>query len=238
MTEQRHHCARLVSLAVHELRTPAAVVSGYLRMVLRHFGDNLTDQQKKLLEESEKSCGTLSRLLADFADLSQLEDGAVRFQHQDVSLWTLLREVASSVQEGKDRGLILEVETPAEDVVIDGDRGRLSEAVASLMTAVLRERQSGARVVAAGRVGELDGSRSAVVAFGDLETVPTLSAAFGPASPQQFDEYRGGLGFRLPAAARIVEAHGGRLASPVSERGRLVILMALPISIARAESIA
>jgi len=207
-------------------------------MVLRHFGENLSDQQRKLLEESEKSCGALARLLSDFADLSQLEEGAVPFKRQPVALWPMLNQVASAVQEGRDRGLALEVEAPKEDVVIEGDPNRLSDAVGSLATAVLRERQGGARVVAAGRVSVLGGSRSAVIAFGDYETASGLAGTFDTLQTNSFDEYRGGLGFRLPAAARIVEAHGGRLASPVSERGRLVIVMALPLTIARAETIA
>ena len=52
MTDNRDSQAKLLSLAVHEFRTPVAVVSGYLRMLLRHFGGNLTEQQRKLLQES------------------------------------------------------------------------------------------------------------------------------------------------------------------------------------------
>jgi K+-sensing histidine kinase KdpD len=207
-------------------------------MVLRHFGDNLTDQQKKLLAESEKSCGAIARLLSDFADLGQLEEGSVRFLREAVPLWRLLREVASAVHTETDRGVTLEVDLPAEDVLVEGDSKRLSEALGSLMTAVLRERQPGASVVAAARLGTSNGTRSAVIAFGDSDSAGAIAERFDAVQELSFDEYRGGLGFRLPAAARIVEAHGGRLGSPISERGRLVIVMALPISIARAESIA
>jgi K+-sensing histidine kinase KdpD len=232
MTDQRDHCARLLSLAVHEFRTPTAVVSGYLRMVLRHFGDGLTDQQRKLLEESEKACGTLSQLLADFSELSRLEQGTVGLSREAFSLGALLAEVASNVQEGKDRGLTVEVDA-SPDLVVEADRSRLSVAIGSLMAAVLRERLQGARVVA---VARLDGAPpSALVAFGDAETAAGLIDD-PEARHHGFDEYRGGLGFRLPAAARIVEAHGGRLASPVAERGRLSILMTLPAVVARAEN--
>jgi two-component system, OmpR family, sensor histidine kinase BaeS len=241
MSDHRNRCAKLVSLAVHEFRTPTAVVAGYLRMVLRHFDQNLSDQQRKLLEESEKSCGALAKLLADFADLAQLEEGAIGFRREPVSLWPLLRDMASTVQEGKDRGVTLEVQTPEEAVVVEGDPRRLSEAVGSLMTAVMRERQAETKVLAACRLGIHDGTRSAVIALGDHESAGSLAEAFDISDSheqQSFDEYRGGLGFRLPAAARIVEAHGGRLASPVAQRGRLAIVMSLPVTIANAESAA
>jgi len=232
MTDQRDHCARLLSLAVHEFRTPTAVVSGYLRMVLRHFGEGLTDQQRKLLEESEKACGTLSQLLADFSDLSRLEQGTLGLTREALPLGALLAQVASNVQEGRDRGLTVEVDARA-DLVVEADRPRLSEAIASLMAAVLRERLQGARVVAVARLaGE---PPSALVASGDAETAAGLLDHV-EARQQRFDEYRGGLGFRLPAAARIIEAHGGRLASPVAEPGRLSILLTLPAAVARAEN--
>jgi signal transduction histidine kinase len=232
--DPRQHCARLVSLAVHEFRTPTAVVSGYLRMVLRHFGGGLTDQQRKLLEESEKACGSLSRLLADFSELSRLELGEVALARDAVAVSTLLDEVASNVQEGSERGLAVEVLAPPEHLVVEADRARLGDAIASLMAAVLRERLQGARVVALARL-DPGPPAAVVVAFGDAEAAPALLDE-PEARRQPFDEYRGGLGFRLPAAARIIEAHGGTLASPVADRGRLSILLTLPVAIAHAEN--
>ncbi|HSK09339.1 MAG TPA: hypothetical protein VK911_07165, partial [Vicinamibacterales bacterium] len=134
-----------------------------------------------------------------------------------------------------DRGLRLEVETPPDDVAVEGDRRRLGDAIASLMTAVLRERQQGARLVAVSRIEAGDPGPVVVVSFGDAESAGDL-AGEPAARTQPFDEYRGGLGFRLPVAARIIEAHGGRLASPVAERGRFSIVLTLPLSISHAES--
>ena len=47
---------RVMSLAVHELRTPVTVVSGYLRMLLRDQAGPLTDKQRKMVEEADRSC--------------------------------------------------------------------------------------------------------------------------------------------------------------------------------------
>ncbi|MGH3117468.1 MAG: histidine kinase dimerization/phospho-acceptor domain-containing protein, partial [Gaiellales bacterium] len=41
---------RLLSLAVHELRTPATVVGGYLRMVLKDRAGPLSEDQRRLLQ--------------------------------------------------------------------------------------------------------------------------------------------------------------------------------------------
>ena len=45
---------KVLSLSVHEFRTPMTVVAGYLRMLLKDRAGPITDQQRKLLEEAEK----------------------------------------------------------------------------------------------------------------------------------------------------------------------------------------
>ena len=59
----------LLSLAVHEFRTPASVVGGYLRMLLRDADQPLTDRQRKMIEEAEKSCARLVALIAEMSDI-------------------------------------------------------------------------------------------------------------------------------------------------------------------------
>ncbi len=66
---------RLLSLAVHEFRTPVTVVAGYLRMLLREQGGPLTDKQRKMLEEADRSCTRLGALVAEMSDLGKLESG-------------------------------------------------------------------------------------------------------------------------------------------------------------------
>jgi signal transduction histidine kinase len=61
MTALHNPFARTLSLTVHELRTPVTVVSGYLRMLLKEQGGPLTEKQRKMLEEAERSCGRIGR---------------------------------------------------------------------------------------------------------------------------------------------------------------------------------
>ena len=229
MSDSREERGKLLSLAVHEFRTPVAVVAGYLRMLLRHFGDSLTEQQRKLIEESEKSCGQLTRLLSDLGELANIDGGQAKFRRERVALFELLRAAAAEVGEaGDDRGVRLQVETPEGEVQVQGDAGRLRAAFASLLAAVLRERaEPGVLTVRASLDGRLAG-RVAVVAVGDAAQVSRLP---GPdALDGNFDRYRGGMGFRLPLAAEVIAAHGGRVASPVTERGRLSIVFTLPVT--------
>src|ERR1035437_904572 len=110
MTDDRDHRSTLLSLTVHELRTPVSVVAGYLRLVLKHFGDGLTHRQRKLLEDSEKSCGHLTGLLSELSDLANLEAGQLPLRRERVDLAPMLARVVGEVHEGEDRGITLRVD--------------------------------------------------------------------------------------------------------------------------------
>src|SRR5918993_1300172 len=88
---------RAMSLAVHELRTPVTVVSGYLRMLLREQAGPLTVKQKKMLEEAERSCTRIGALVGEMSELGKLESGEAAFGTQPIDLGALLVELASGM---------------------------------------------------------------------------------------------------------------------------------------------
>src|ERR1700685_2380717 len=129
-----------MSLAVHELRTPVTVASGYLRMMLKGHGGTLTDKQRKMLEEAERSCGRIGALIAEMSDLGKLESQELAVARHDVDIAALVVELASAMHEGEDRGVQLNVRVPNEPIVVIGDRARLSATITTLLHAALRER--------------------------------------------------------------------------------------------------
>ena len=66
---------KLLSLAVHELRTPASVVGGYLRMLQRDTETPLSDRQRKMVDEAEKSCARLVALIAELSEVGKIDAG-------------------------------------------------------------------------------------------------------------------------------------------------------------------
>src|SRR4029453_877754 len=100
---------RLLSLAVHEFRTPMTVVAGYIRMLLKDRAGPLSDQQRRLLEEAEKSCGRLSALLAEMSDLSGLEAGTATFNRAAIDIRTTLSESVAALPESPDRPIDIDL---------------------------------------------------------------------------------------------------------------------------------
>jgi signal transduction histidine kinase len=203
---------QLISLAVHEFRTPASVVGGYLRMLQRDPENPLTDRQRKMVEEAEKSCARLVALIAELSDISKLDAGLISLQKKPIDLFALLEEVAAHVHEAEDRDVRLQLRGEATGAFMNGDPARLQPAFDALFRAILREKAGPATVVVDRRRMEANGQILAVVTVSEDSTV--LDAYERPR--QAFDEKRGGLGLALPLARRVVEGHAGRLLGPQS----------------------
>ena len=220
----------LLSLAVHEFRTPASVVGGYLRMLQRD-SESFTDRQRKMIEEAEKSCARLVALIGELSDVSKLDAGLITLNRQAVDVFPLLAEVAEHVQEGKDRDVRLVVRGESAGATIAGDGPRLRSAFEAICRAILREKAGPCVVVAECRLQSKGGTTSAVIVVAEDQSV---QAAYDCA-PGVFDEKRGGLGLALPLARRVVEGLGGRIWSPKQEGSddalvRAAILMSFPVT--------
>jgi signal transduction histidine kinase len=220
---------RAMSLAVHELRTPVTVVQGYLRMVLREQAGPLTEKQRKMLEEADRSCARIGTLVSEMSELGKLESQQVALGSTDVDLASLAAEVASNMHEGEDRGLRLDVRGADRPLVVAGDRTRLAAVLTALMHAALRERADPG-VVVVHCATQTDGGRSwAVVAIGDDAMTKPLVDTAGT-TPPPFDEWRGGLGLALPIGKRVIEAHGGALWSLPGDAPRAGSAFRLPLT--------
>src|SRR3979411_139754 len=92
-------CAQLLSLAVHELRTPASVVGGYLRMLQRDDQSPLNARHRKMIEEAEKSCARLVAVVAEMSEVSRLDSGATALSLEPIELFSFVQEVANDVHE-------------------------------------------------------------------------------------------------------------------------------------------
>jgi K+-sensing histidine kinase KdpD len=215
----------LLSLAVHEFRTPASVVGGYLRMLVRD--PELNDRQRKMIEEAEKSCARLVAIVGELSDIGKLDSGAIAPARQPLNFFSLIKEVAELVHEGREREVQLVVRGDDAEAPIVGDEKRLRQAMDAIFRAILREKAGPTTVVADRRLDRRDARSSAVVVVAEENAV---SAAYD-ALPGVFDDKRGGLGLALPLARRVISGLGGDVWSPAAPetlaRGAIVVRMPL-----------
>jgi signal transduction histidine kinase len=226
-----HEYARLLSLAAHEFRTPASVVSGYLRMLQKETDTPLSDRQRKMIDEAARSCARLVALISELSEVSKLDSNTAPVRLETFDLFRDLEEVARNVQEGDDREVTLQLGGSPAGAGITGDRHRLTAAFGSIFRALLREQPSSTTVLADRRLVPHGDRHSAVVIIAkDID----VQRAYG-AVAQSFDEHRGGIGLSLPIARRVIERAGGRLWSPTPQddadralRSAVIISIPLP----------
>jgi two-component system sensor histidine kinase MtrB len=219
--------SRVMSLAVHELRTPVTVVSGYLRMLLREQAGPLTERQRKMLEEAERSCARISALVAEMSELGKLESGDAAMGAQPIDLAALLVELASGMHEGDDRGVRVETRGTSHPVMVTGDRARLATALRALMHAAVRERGDPGVIVVECTIVTDTTPASALVTIGDDATAHALVDAARVTPP--IDEWRGGLGLALPIGRRVIERQGGVLWSTAGDQPNAGSAFRLPL---------
>ncbi len=196
---------KILSLSVHEFRTPMTVVAGYIRMLLKDRAGPLSDQQRRLLEEAEKSCGRLTALLTEVSDLSNLEGGTAPLNQQTADLNRSLREAVEQQPPLPDREVAIDLQLESESAPLRADHTRLTQALSSIIKSLRRELIGELPLVVrqrqAGAIYEIQ--------IGDADTLAALDAEAG--ERELFDEWRGGSGLILPVARRIIEAHDGRI---------------------------
>jgi signal transduction histidine kinase len=219
---------KVLSLTVHEFRTPMTVVAGYLHMLLKDRAGPVNDQQRRMLEEAEKSCTRLSSLLNEISELSALEAGTATFNRNDLDLRDVLAQSVDAVPPLPDREIKVELQSGDGAATVNGDATRLRAAMTSIIWALQRELVSSDRLILHQHVRPFNGQTVAWIAIGDAERVPALARADASALTT-FDEWRGGCGLSLAVARRIINAHGATIWSP-KEETKAGAVVAMPVS--------
>jgi K+-sensing histidine kinase KdpD len=202
------------------------VVAGYVRMLLKDRAGPLSDQQRRLLEEADKSCARLSALLAEVSDLSNLEAGTATFNRSTVDLKAILAEAIGGLPAVPDREIEVELTTTSPTISMHADQVRLRTAVAAILNAVRRELVTTDRLVVREQPRDVEGRPCAWIMVCGADRIDQLSSA-DHNGLTTFDEWRGGSGLSLVVARRVIDAHEGRLWSP-AEDAKAAAVIALP----------
>lgn len=224
--------SRLLSLAVHELRTPASVVGGYLRMLQRDTTAPLSERHRKMVDEAEKSYGRMVALIDELSEISKLDAGTAAVNEETFDLFGLVQEVADSVHEAGTAEVKLQVRGETDRAPFRGDRTRLRRAFTAFLRAILREQAAACTIVVDRQRHTIGPGSRAVTVMAREQDVQRAYAA----TPAAFDDQRGGLGLALPIARRVIERHGGRVWTPAqadgadSQAARSAIVVSLPIT--------
>jgi PAS domain S-box-containing protein len=82
-----------ISLASHQLRTPATAVKQFLGMVLEGYGGRVPQKQLKLLKQAYASNERQLTIVEDLLKVAQVDAGKVKLQKETVDLVALIKDV-------------------------------------------------------------------------------------------------------------------------------------------------
>jgi signal transduction histidine kinase len=223
MTDQdsaeKHDYPGLLSLAVHELRTPASVVAGYLHMLGVGAEPPLPPRQQKMVEEAEKAFARMSELVEELSELGKLDANTATVHEQSFDLFEVLPAVAAEVHEAEERGVRLQLAGAISGAPMRGDLPRLKAAFHGFFRLVMREQRTSGTVVVDRRRDATGDSAVAVVVIAESSHVDQSYYA----ARQPLDVRRGGLGLSLPIGVRVVERHDGTVWSPMLKDATAVV---------------
>ena len=200
-------------------------------MLVRDRAGSLTDAQRNLIEQAEKSCARMAGLLTELSDIANLDAGTATFNRSRVDLFPLFDEVAEELRGTGEQPLEVEVRGENGPAILDGDSTRLRAAFSAIGRAVSREQFANPRlVIDRAVVPQGDGAVAVILVGDDTAFEPMRTADLEQLGA--FDELRGGLGLALPAARRVIEAHGGQIRAPKPPHERVAAAVRLPVQAA------
>jgi PAS domain S-box-containing protein len=207
-----------IATVSHELRTPLTAIRGHLELVLDGDAGAVTPLQRDFLGVAAQNADRLRSLIDDLLDVEKIEAGKMRIREEPLDLAAVLGEVAATFRlEAERKGLVFRGAI-ADRLMVVGDRDRLIQVFANLVSNAIK-------YTARGEVGIQAQRREGQVAV----TVHDTGAGISPEDRAQlFTKFfrsqdsvvrdAGGTGLGLVIARAIVERHGGRI-EVESEKG-------------------
>jgi PAS domain S-box-containing protein len=203
-----------LSIASHELRTPITSMKMQAQLMRRRIASNdptafSPERVTRLVDQTERSIGRLSRLVEDMLDISRIATGRLNMQLEEVELSELTREVLSRFEpQFSEAGHPLELHLTS-GIVGRWDRYRLEQVLANLLTNALKYAPGAPLKVSTQQVGN-----AAILEVQDRG--PGIAPEDQHRIFERFERLvtanqASGLGLGLHIAKHIVEAHGGTI---------------------------
>lgn len=199
-----------ISIISHELRTPVALIKGYVGTLRREDASWDPDVVHDSLAVIEEEADRLSSLIDDLLDASRLQAGALELKRSEVSLEELAERMAKRFGTQSEKHEI-ELRFPNDFPPVPADENRLMQVLGNLLSNAIKYSPDGGKITVAGRHNK----DQVIVCVQDegpgiaLEDVPRIFNLFYRSNQAARKTKGAGLGLFLAKA--VVEAHGGKI---------------------------
>lgn len=216
-----------ISIISHELRTPVALIKGYVGTLRREDAEWDPQVIKDSLAVIEEEADRLSNLIDDLLDASQLQAGALVLNHSEVALDVLSKKIVQRFRT-QSPGHTFQVNFPEHFPIIIGDEDRLTQVISNLLSNAVKYSQDGGTVQVKGQATS-DEVQLCVIDDGPgiaEEDVPYIFDRFYRSNTAA--QVTKGTGLGLYLARAVIEAHGGRIWVDTEQKIGASICFTLP----------
>jgi signal transduction histidine kinase len=200
-----------VAFLAHEMRTPLTAIKGYATALLMDDVNFDAIAQREFLEQIDRECDTLIRLIEDLLESSVLDAGKLELDRQPVRLPRLVKEVVEEIRKMSPRHRFV-VDFSSEPPLVEADPTRLGQVLRNLLENAVKYSPQGGLIVVRGETH----SHQILISVADqgVGIAPEhLNRLF-----EKFFRVKSGAsqatigsGLGLPIARSIVQAHGGKI---------------------------
>ena len=204
----------------HELRNPMAAVS-YGLDLLRLIPDDDAGRREEIRTMMERQAKRIVCMLDQLLDAARLVKGKASMMPGPVNLKDAVQAAVEAVTPVlQSRKHEISVSLPSEDVVVNGDAGRLTQVVENLVNNAAKYMDEGGKVTLTMEVDKDEVQlhvRDGGIGI-EAELLPHIFDLFSQ-GPRTLDRAAGGLGLGLPLVKQVVHMHGGRVEATSAGRG-------------------
>jgi PAS domain S-box-containing protein len=216
-----------ISVISHELKTPVALIKGYVGTLRRDDANWEREIIQDSLEVIEEEADRLTELIENLLDASRLQAGGISLNLTDVVFERFVERLAEKFRTQTDKHAIV-VDFPAEFPVVVADEDRLEQVLSNLLSNAIKYSPAGGEI----RIGGQARPEQIIICVQDQGPgiapgdIPHIFDRFYRADSASRTTKGAGLGLYLTRA--IVEAHNGRIWVDPRPRGGARICFSLP----------
>jgi signal transduction histidine kinase len=201
-----------INIAAHELRTPIQPILGMADLLDSQFSEGKKEKGELTRDELAilvRNAKRLERLSSDILEIARIESGILNLNIQEFNLNDVITPLVQDARnEINSNGKDVKIHYSPSDIVMKGDKDRISEVVWNLLNNAIKFTEKGTISVST-KKGDDDNNHVTVTVKDsgsgiDPEVLPKLFAKFVTNSEK-------GTGLGLFISKSIVEAHGGRI---------------------------
>jgi len=205
--------SEFISTVSHELRTPLTSISASLGLIEGGVVGELPPKAQNLISIAHKNSLRLTTLVNDILDMEKLLSGKVAFKTDDIDIVELISQsMVMNAEYATSYGTRYAMVAPAENCHVIGDRDRLMQVMANLMSNAAKFTAGGTEVAI--RISrENDFVKVEVQDHGPGIPVEFRNRIFGEFAQANSGDTRvqGGTGLGLNITKKLVSRMGGEI---------------------------